>query len=623
MNEIVKKISNSKNTKRSPDNDNSEGAVKPADHLPDAYALSQALMNAYQQSQPLFMNMVERYNKDLSHAKAPAALPTATMDMAEEAFDMFGSMAANPMRYWSMQMNYAQKQMDLWQNSMRKFSGEEVSPIIEPQKGDRRFKADEWNDSAMFDFIKQYYLLACDFVNETIESTEGLDPAKKDKMAFNARLFMDALSPSNFAFTNPEVLNETIRTGGDNLVRGLQNLNHDLERGNGELKISMSDPDAFTLGENIATTAGHVVYENDLMQLIQYEPQTTQVLKKPLLIVPPWINKYYILDLREDNSFINWAVQQGHTVFCISWVNPDTKLAQKTFDDYMNEGVLEALDQIEDITGEESCNAVGYCLGGTLLTTTMAYLAAKKQSKRISSASLFTTLVDFEKAGDIKMFMGDQQIEAMEKAMRENGVFSGAEMQKTFSLLRANDLIWSFAVNNYLMGKEPFPFDLLHWNDDPTNMPAAMHCFYLKNMYRDNKLVEPGGVEMDGVKIDISKIKTPCYFLSTREDHIAPWEATYRTTQMVGGPKTFTLAASGHVAGVINPPSKNKYCFWSADDAPEDHNEWLDSAKENEGSWWPNWQNWVEGQADERVKARPVKRSIEAAPGRYVRARSD
>lgn len=621
MVQVIHDMTDGTDSKNTPLNDNRKAARLQMEKLPDPLALSKALASAYQRAHPTFMEIMERYNAGAQPQDIPAFNPDP-LNVSDAAIDLMGAMAANPMKYWALQMEHVGKQAALWQNSLKKFRGEQVEPVITPQKGDRRFKSEDWDECVLFDFVKQYYLLACDFMNQSVEMTEGLSPQSKAKLSFVVKLFMDALSPSNFILTNPEVLNETIKTGGENLVKGLQNFSGDLARGGGELKISTTDYDAFKLGENIATTPGSVVYENELMQLIQYKPATEKVFRRPLLIIPPWINKYYILDLKPENSFIRWAVEQGHTVFCISWVNPDAKLAQKQFEDYMTQGVIAALDTIEDITGEPDCNAIGYCLGGTLLTATMAYLTSRKQSKRIASATFLTTLVDFEEAGEMKLFMDDSQIDALEKSMSRKGVLDAKELQRTFSLLRANDLIWSFVVNNYLMGKEPFPFDLLYWNDDSTNMPGAMHSYYLKNMYRDNLLAVPGALEMNGVKIDVSKIKTPCYFLSTKEDHIAPWKATYRTTQLVSGPKTFTLAASGHIAGVVNPPAKNKYCFWSADDTPEKPEEWLKSSKENEGSWWPHWQKWENAFTREKIPARAIKKAIESAPGRYVKVKS-
>lgn len=586
---------------------------------PDPVALAQALIKVYERSGPILEQYLQRMSKDLAQQNYdPFQIKDAYLQFIER-------LAADPEKFWSIQQGFWQDWFKLWQDSTLRFMGEQTSdqPVIQADKGDRRFKAPEWQESALFDFIKQSYLVTCHWMDKTVRDAEGLDKEKKDKLAFATKLFADALSPSNFLLTNPEVLKETLRTGGENLVKGLENLVEDLERGKGELKISTTDYDAFELGRNIATTPGRVVYQNDLIQLIQYEPLTEQVFKRPLLIIPPWINKYYILDLREDNSFIRWAVAQGHTVFAVSWVNPDSKLAKKKFEDYMQEGVLDALDQIQNITGEENCNVVGYCLGGTLLAITLSYLATKNQDKRIASTTFLTTLLDFEHAGDLKLFMDDGQLELMDREMAEKGVLEAKNLQKTFSLLRSNDLIWSFVVNNYLMGKEPFPFDLLYWNDDSTNMPAAMHSFYLRSMYRDNQLTRPGAMQMFGTPIDLSKIQTPAYFLSTREDHIAPWKATFDGLRLLGSPeKTFTLAASGHIAGVVNAPAKQKYCYWSSGRIVTDPEDWLSHARQEDGSWWPHWQKWLENYGGEKISARKVGEGIEPAPGSYVKKKS-
>lgn len=596
--------------------------VKQIETLPDPYALSQALMNAYERSQPMLQKLSETLSRSIQNQNIATPSPYP-LNVSGAFFDLVSAASANPARHLELQLDHSIKMSELMEHSIKKFYGEETQPIIEPAKGDRRFKDEAWNESAFFDFIKQYYLLANEYVRRSIDSTEQLDPQEKEKLKFVARLFMEALSPSNFVVTNPEVLKETIRTGGENLVQGLKNLTEDLERGEGELKISTTNYKAFKLGENIAITPGAVVHQNNLMQLIQYAPATKDVYKRPLLIVPPWINKYYILDLKPETSFIKWATEQGHTVFCISWVNPGKKHAKLSFEDYMKNGLLSALDEIQTITNEEDCNVIGYCLGGTLLTTALAYLTAHKKQSRITSATFLTTLVDFEHAGEMKFFLDDAQIQNLEKGMKERGVLQAKELQRTFSLLRANDLIWSFVVNNYLMGKEPFPFDLLYWNDDSTNMPAAMHSYYLKNMYRDNLLSKPKGLKIDDVAIDVTKIKTPAYFLSTREDHIAPWESTYKTTQMFSGPKIFTLAASGHIAGVINPPAKQKYCYWSASSTPANAQEWLKEAQEHVGSWWPHWQSWIKIHAGKKIPARDIGKSIEPAPGSYVKAQAE
>jgi polyhydroxyalkanoate synthase len=412
-------------------------------------------------------------------------------------------------------------------------------------------------------------------------------------------------------------------------LRGLENLVEDLQRGDGDLEISKTRYEAFEVGKNLATTEGSVVYQNDLMQLIQYTPSTKTVFKTPLLILPPWINKYYILDMRPENSFIKWAVDQGHSVFVISWVNPDKKLSQKSFESYMKEGLIEALDQIEKQTGEPQANVVGYCIGGTLLATSLAYLTAHKQDKRVASATFLTTLIDFHQAGDLSIFVDDEYLKIIDEKMDKAGYLEGSNLRQTFSLLRANDLIWSFVVNNYMLGKEPFPFDLLYWNDDSTNMPAEMHRFYLRNMYRDNKLCKAGGIKIGKTPIDVSKIKVPSYFISTKEDHIAPWKSTYEGMMLLDGKKRFVLAASGHVAGVINPPAANKYHYWVNDkiDDREHAEEWLDQAEQRDGSWWSDWAEWVKAYAGKQVSARDPKKGklkvIEPAPGSYIKMKGD
>lgn len=574
-------------------------------------------MHAYERAVPVLEKAFARYSEDFENQ------PLDPFNISDTYLEYVSSFWNEPDKFWALQQEYTQKYIELYQESALRFMGENSKAVIAPNKGDRRFKDEDWQESAVFNFIKQSYLLTCEWMDKSVRSAETLTPEQQEKLAFYTQQFANALSPSNFVLTNPEVLKETISSGGDNLIRGFENLIEDIERGAGELKISTTDYEAFKLGDNIATTPGRVIYQNDLIQLIQYEPQTDQVSKRPLLIVPPWINKYYILDLRQDNSFIRWAVEQGHTTFVISWVNPDAKLAQKRFEDYMQEGIIAALDEVKKATQEPDCNVVGYCLGGTLLTTTLSYLESKGEAARIASATFLTTLIDFENAGDLKLFMDDGQLEMMNRELVEKGVFQAKRMQQTFSLLRSNDMIWSFVVNNYLMGKEPFPFDLLYWNDDSTNMPAAMHSFYLRKMYRDNMLTQAGGIEMNGTPIDVRTIRTPAYFLSTREDHIAPWRATYDGSQLLGGETTFTLAASGHIAGVVNAPVKNKYCYWTSDKTPDNPDAWLKTAKDNDGSWWPHWQTWIERYSNGKVTARKVKKGIEAAPGSYVETKSE
>jgi polyhydroxyalkanoate synthase len=424
--------------------------------------------------------------------------------------------------------------------------------------------------------------------------------------------------------TNPEVLRTTIDTGGENLIRGLHNMLDDLERGKGQLAVKMTDLEKFKLGENIAVTPGKVIYQNALMQLVQYTPTTETVRRRPLLIMPPWINKFYILDLRPTNSFIRWAVAQGHTVFVVSWVNPDAALAQKEFVNYMDEGPFAALEAIEQATGEREVNVIGYCIGGTLLATTLAYMA-KKGDRRFASATYFTTMVDFAESGELSVFIDEEQIQALESRMAKQGYLEGGDMAQTFNMLRANDLIWSFVVNNYLLGKEPFPFDLLYWNSDATRMPSAMHSFYLRNMYQENRLVRPGGISIHHEPIDLTEIKTPTFILATKEDHIAPWKSSYSATQLYKGPVKFCLAGSGHIAGVVNPPEAKKYAYWTNPKLPKSPEAWFQAATQTEGSWWGEWDKWIQKFSGGTVPARQPGdgklKPIEDAPGSYVKLR--
>jgi polyhydroxyalkanoate synthase subunit PhaC len=489
---------------------------------------------------------------------------------------------------------------------------------------DKRFKHPEWNENAVFSLLKDSYLVAAASVLSAIREVKGMDEASARKVDFYTRQLVDALSPSNFVATNPEILTATLASGGQNLLRGLENLLADLERGNGRLAITMTDMKAFRLGENIATTPGKVIYENELMQLIQYTPSTREVRRRPLLIVPPWINKFYVLDLQPKNSFIKWAVDQGHTVLVISWVNPDKQHAEKNFENYMLEGPLAALDAIESATGEHSVNAIGYCLGGTLLASTLAYLAAKGED-RITSVTYFATLVDFTEVGDMAVFIDEEQLASLERRMRQHGYLEAHQMATTFNMLRANDLIWSFVVSNYLLGKKQVPSDLLFWNSDSTRMPAAMHSFYLRRMYHENLLAKPGGITLADTPIDLSKVRTPSFILATREDHIAPWKSTYAATRLYSGPVKFVLSDAGHLAGVISPPG-TKYGHWVNDDLLPSPDEWFVGAAPHQGSWWPLWDEWVTLFDEGRVPARepgsgglPI---IENAPGSYVRVRS-
>ncbi|MBK8065064.1 MAG: class I poly(R)-hydroxyalkanoic acid synthase [Betaproteobacteria bacterium] len=550
------------------------------------------------------------------------------LGIAKAFMDLYARMLADPYALTAMSLNMSFDYLQLWQSSWMRMMGVQAPAVAAPARGDNRFRDADWQNNFLFDYIKQSYLIASRHVQETVSGVDEISEESKKKVAFFTRQYLDALSPSNFAATNPQVLRETLSSGGQNLIKGLNNLLADIEKGGGELRISMTDEKAFKLGGNVATTPGKVVFQTELMQLIQYAPSTPQVFRRPLVIIPPWINKYYILDLRESNSFIRWAVGQGHTVYVISWVNPDPKLAQKGFEDYMKLGPLAALEAIERATGEKKVNFIGYCLGGTLLGCALAWLAARGE-ERVGSATFFVSLLDFSQPGELGVFIDEAQVQSLERRMKSHGgVLEGAEMAATFNMLRANDLIWSFVVNNYLLGKDPFPFDLLYWNSDSTRMPARMHSFYLRNMYMKNLLGVPGGISLDGVPIDLGKVKVPAYFISTAEDHIAPWKTTYRGARYLGGKVRFVLGGSGHIAGIVNPPAANKYCYWTNADLPETAEAWFETATQNPGSWWPDWQAWMEaGMQDggaEKVPARTPGQGLEViedAPGSYAMLR--
>ena len=587
--------------------------------LPDADELARQIAGIAERSQQLVGEFLKRQSAEEGIGMAsPLAIGSAF-------FEMTARMMSDPSRLVQAQLSLWNDYMTLWQRTAQRFLGGEAQPMIEPVPGDRRFRDAAWDENTLFDYIKQSYLLTARWLQKTVREVEGIDERTARKVDFYTRQFVDALAPSNFLMTNPEVLRATIESRGENLMQGLKNLLDDLERGKGRLAIRMTDTTAFRIGENIAVTPGKVVYQNDLIQLIQYAPTTDKVKRRPLLIMPPWINKFYILDLRPDNSFVRWAVEQGHTVFVISWVNPDERLAAKTFADYMREGPLAALDAIEQATGEREANVIGYCLGGTLLACTLAYMAAKRDN-RIKSATFFVTMVDFAEAGELSVFIDEEQLSALEERMNAQGYLEGRDMATSFNMLRANDLIWSFVVNNYLLGKSPFPFDLLYWNADSTRMPAAMHSFYLRNMYQENLLAKPGGITLDGVPIDLGKVKTPAFILSTREDHIAPWRSTYAATRLYKGPVKFVLSASGHIAGVVSPPG-SKYGHWENDKNPPTADEWLASAIQHPDSWWPLWGRWVAKYAGGEVPARQPGdgklKPIEDAPGSYVRVRAE
>jgi polyhydroxyalkanoate synthase len=587
---------------------------------PDPAELAKVCHDVAERSSRILADFAQKQAESLSAAVRDE------MGIAKAFMDLYARLAADPALMASATMNWWMDSIRLWQSSWMKMLGVQTAPVAEPSKGDWRFKDDEWSKNFLFDYVKQSYLIAARHIQHAVSQVDGLSPESEKKVAFFTRQYVDALAPSNFLLTNPQVLRETMASGGQNLVKGLNNLLGDLEKGGGQLRISMTDESAFKLGRNVATTPGKVVFQNDLMQLIQYQPTTAQVYKRPLVIIPPWINKYYILDLREKNSFIRWAVEQGHTVFVISWVNPDARLAQKGFDDYMLEGALGALDAVEKATDEREVNFIGYCLGGTLLGATLAYLA-KKGEKRVASATFFVSLLDFSQPGELGVFIDEAQVANLERKMNERGYLEGSEMASTFNLLRANDLVWSFVVNNYLLGKDPFPFDLLYWNADSTRMPARMHSFYLRNMYIRNRMAVPGGIELAGVPIDLGRVKIPAYFISTVEDHIAPWKTIYRGAQYLGSPVRFVLGGSGHIAGIVNPPAAKKYHYWTNDVLPATADEWFASAKQHPGSWWEDWQAWMdrqnagEAKVPARVPGEGGLKVLEDAPGSYASLR--
>src|ERR1700712_1317376 len=506
-------------------------------------------------------------------------------------------------RAGELQMKMGKAYLDLWGSSMRRMAGEQAKPAIEPSPRDKRFKDPEWKSNQFFDFLMQLYLLTTEWAQELVRNAEGLDEHTRKKAEFYVLQITNALAPSNFVLTNPEVLRETLASNGDNLVRGMKMLAEDIEAGHGSLRIRQSDPANLVVGVNMATNPGKVVFQNELMQLIQYTPSTETVLRTPLLIVPPWINKFYILDLKPEKSYIKWCVDQGITVFVISWVNPDKKLGQKTFDDYMKEGPLAAMDAIEKATGELKVHTAGYCVGGTLLATTLAWLAEKRR-QRVMSATFFAAQVDFTHAGDLLVFVDEDQISALERDMQASGVLEGSKMAMAFNMLRSNDLIWSYVISNYLKGKVPSSFDLLHWNSDATRMPAANHSFYLRNCYLENRL-STGSMVLDNTLLDLAKVKVPVYNLATKEDHIAPAESVLYGSQFFGGPVKYVLSGSGHIAGVVNPPASGKYQYWTNDEAKETTLDgWLKGAQEHKGSWWPNWREWLAAVDAEEMPAR-------------------
>ncbi|EIT7144266.1 class I poly(R)-hydroxyalkanoic acid synthase [Vibrio vulnificus] len=566
----------------------------------------------------------QQWWKDFEVGKAAVNSPLnkAMQEVNFEDTAKFFEKAANqPQAILQLQTQWWEQQLQIWQNVA--LSGNTQS-VIEADKGDKRFSNEAWQSEAMYSFIKQSYLLFSKTYMDTIDAIEGLDEKTKERISFFSRQAINALSPSNFIATNPELLKLTIEKNGENLLAGMELLREDVESSADILKIRMTNNNAFRLGEDIATTPGDIVFQNDLFELIQYRPMTEQVNATPLLIVPPFINKYYILDLTAKNSMVRWLLEQGHSVFMMSWKNPGKAQANVEFGDYVTEGVVKAVTAIEEITGQEQINAAGYCIGGTVLACTVGYYAAKRMKKRIKSATFFTTLLDFSQPGEVGAYINDTIISAIELQNNAKGYMDGRSLSVTFSLLRENSLYWNYYVDNYLKGSSPVDFDLLYWNSDSTNVAAATHNFMLRELYLNNKLVQDKGVKIGGVWIDLDKIRIPSYFISTKEDHIALWQGTYRGALNMGGNKTFVLGESGHIAGIVNHPAKNKYGFWVNDNLDESADEWLSNAQHKEGSWWTHWDQWLaQFNPDEKVlpyrqgsEANPV---IDIAPGQYVK----
>ncbi|MGQ7300208.1 PHA/PHB synthase family protein [Marinobacter nauticus] len=546
-----------------------------------------------------------------------------------EISDAYRTMAEDlllhPLRFASAEIDLARKHLRLARYTLTRLTGKPMEPVAEPDPDDRRFMAEDWHRHLSFDVLQQAYLINSRAFLNWVEGMEGLPSPSRDQMLFYARQLTSALSPSNYPLTNPEVLRITWERKGMNLVDGARNLVDDIRQNPNLFNVAMTDRSAFEVGGNLATTPGKVVYQNELMQLIQYSPTTETVARRPLLIVPPWINKFYILDLTERNSFIRWLVDQGQTVFMVSWRNPGPAQKNRGWDDYMTLGVLAAIDAVTEATGEPQMNAIGYCIGGTLLGTTMAWLA-KKQRNPIVSTTYLTTLLDFSDPGGIGVFINDHSIRGIERTMERKGYLDGRAMAFTFNLLRENDLFWSYWTNNYLKGLKPKAFDLLYWNTDGTNLPARMHSYYLREMYLHNRLVQPDALTIAGEGIDLSAISVPSFFLSARQDHIAKWKTTYRGAGVYGGNVQFVLSGSGHIAGVINPPYKEKYGYWTNNQLPGSADDWFDSAEHHPGSWWPHWREWLAtfegGQVQPRQPGEGPLEAIEDAPGSYVKVKA-
>ena len=572
-------------------------------------ATDAAMAGMMQFGQAMVKNFFELAGKN-SDALRKSAPSTASLPLPEAG------------RLAELQQLYAQRHAELWSSMMRFKPGEERAPVVSPPRGDRRFSAPEWRESPIFDYVRQAYLLNAEFLQEAAEAVPMADGRLKDRLQFVTRQYVDAMAPSNFAATNPEFIKTAIETKGESITAGIRNLIGDLEKG----AISMTDDSAFEVGRNLAISPGSVVYENELMQLVQYSPLTEEVHSTPLLIVPPCINKYYIMDLQPNNSLVRFIVENGHTVFLVSWKNASPNEAHFGWDDYLEKGPITALGVVRDITGVKKPNVLGFCVGGTLLTSSLAVLRGRGEDP-VNSLTLMTTLLDFDDAGELGCLIDETSVAAREATIGKGGLLPGREIASVFSSLRANDLIWQYVVGNYLKGNKPPAFDLLYWNSDPTNLPGPFLAWYLRNMYLENNLRVPGRLEMLGVKVDLGKVDVPAYLLATREDHIVPWQSAYLVRGLLGGETRFVLGASGHIAGAINPASKNKRNYWVSDSQATTPEEWLETAEDRPGSWWLDWIEWLTSRSGKQVAARGRLGSkqyepIEPAPGRYVKERA-
>jgi polyhydroxyalkanoate synthase len=586
----------------------------------DLESMSANLAEAAMSAQKLFSSSAIRAMDN------PQPINADPMHVASAMGEVMTALARQPERLVKAQTDLYARYIDLWRNAALTAAGQPApSPVVEPAKGDKRFADPEWSANPMFDVIKQSYLIASNWLNDLVAGVDGVDPLTRRRVEFATKMMTDAVSPTNFLLSNPAALRAAMESNGESVARGLANLSSDIERGGGQLAISQTDLSKFEVGVNVATAPGKVIFQNDLIQLLQFDPSTEQVQEVPLLIFPPWINKFYIMDLRPENSMIRWLSAQGFTVFVTSWVNPDARLADKTFEDYLNEGIYAAIDAVARQTGVQTVNTVGYCIGGTLLSCALAHMAARGD-KRVASATFFAAQQDFSEAGDLLIFTNEDWLKDLEGKMDAGGgVLPGQSMADTFNALRANDLIWSSFVNNYLLGKPAKPFDLLFWNSDQTRMPKTLHLYYLRKFYMENALAR-GKLDLAGEHLDLSKVETPIYAQSSREDHIAPARSVYKGARLFGGPTTFTMAGSGHIAGVINAPVANKYQHWINDALPATLDGWLEGAVEHPGSWWPHWANWLKERSGGEVPARDPAAGplppMEDAPGSFVKVRS-